>query len=70
MSGSAARRRNRSDLDNDTDNHDNSTEEDRLATTETVTKVKDEESTEEAADSVDGHDETFVCLIFNLGEIV
>lgn len=59
-----------SDLDNDTDDHDDSTEEDGVATTETVTKVEDEESTEEAADSVDGDDETFVCLIQNLGEIV
>jgi hypothetical protein len=70
LSGSAARRRNSCDLDNDTDNHDNSTEEDGLATTETVTKVEDEESTKEAADSVDGHDETFVGLVCNLGEIV
>lgn len=58
-----------SDLDNDTDNHDDSTEEDGVATTETVTKVENEESTEEATDSVDGDDETLVCLVENLGEV-
>jgi len=67
---STTARRNSSDLDNDTNDHNNSTEEDRLSTTETVAKVEDEESTEEATDSVDGDDEAFVCLIENLGEIV
>lgn len=58
-----------SDLDNDTDNHDDSTEEDGVATTETVTEVEDEESTEEATDSVDGDNKTLVCLVENLGEV-
>jgi hypothetical protein len=67
---STTARRNSSDLDNDTNDHNNSTEEDGLATTKTVTKVENEESTEEATDSVDGDHEAFVCLIKNLGEIV
>jgi hypothetical protein len=61
--------RNSSDLDNNTDDHDNSTEEDGVATTEAVTKVENEESTEEATDSVDGDNETFVCLVEDLGKV-
>ena len=61
--------RNASNLDDDTDDHDNSTEEDTLATTKLVTKDEDEACTEETSDSVDGDDETFVGgVILDLGE--
>lgn len=45
-------------LDNDTDDHDRSADEDGLAATETVTQSKNEDGTEEAADSINGDNET------------
>lgn len=58
------------DLDDDADNHDSSTEEDGPAATEVVTEREDEAGTEEAADSVDRDDETFVGTVaVDLGEV-
>lgn len=45
------------DLDDDTNDHDSSTKEDRLATTKAVTEGKDEASTKETADSINGDNE-------------
>ena len=60
MGSSTARRRDRGDLDDDTNDHNKGTKEDTLAATKLVTKDEDETGTKETADSVDGNDETFV----------
>lgn len=58
-------------MDDDSDNHDGGTEEDTVATTETIAKHHDEEGAEEAADGVDGSNEPFVgAVAVDLGEVV
>lgn len=70
LRGSAISRRNRADLNNDTDDHDGGTEEDGVSSTETVTKNESKQSTDEATDSVDGGNETLPCRVtVDLGEI-
>jgi hypothetical protein len=57
------------DLDDYTNNHDESSDEDRVATTEFVADEEDGYRTQEATTSVDRDDETFVGRIaFNLGK--
>lgn len=60
--------RNAGNLDNDTDDHDNGTEKDTLATTKFVTEGEDEAGTEEASNSIDGDDEPFVGGVLDLGK--
>lgn len=60
LGSGTAIRRDASDLDNDTNDHDKGPEEDALAATELVSKDEDEASTKETTDSVDGDDKPFV----------
>lgn len=58
-------------MDDDTNDHDSSTDENSLAATELVTKSKNEDSTEKTADSVDGNNETLpVTAPASFGEIL
>lgn len=50
----------RSNLKNDTNDHNGSAKENGFASTKLVTKLKDEAGTEEASNSVDGNDEAFI----------
>lgn len=68
LSGSAAIRGHSCNLDNDTDDHDESTKEDGLATTEFVAEEEDEDGAQEASDGVDGNYETFVVGVMDLRE--
>ena len=62
---------NASDLDDDTNDHDSSTNENSLAATELVTKRENEDSTEKTADSVDGNNETLpVTAPASFGEVL
>lgn len=68
LSGSAAVRGHSCDLDNYTNDHDKSTKEDGLATTEFVTEKEDEDGAQKASDGVDGNDKTFVVGVVDLGK--
>lgn len=58
-------------MDDDTNDHDSSTDENSLAATELVTKSKNEDSTEKTADSVDGDNETLpVTAPASFGEVL
>ncbi|KAJ8113151.1 hypothetical protein OPT61_g4648 [Boeremia exigua] len=69
LRSSTAVGRNRSNLDNNTDDHNTGAEEDRVTATKSVSEGEDEAGTEEAADSVDSNNETLVGRVtFDLGE--
>lgn len=69
LSSCTAVRGNTGDLNNDTNDHDEGTEENRLAATELVTEQKDEDGAQEATNSVDGDNKAFViAVIFDLGK--
>ena len=71
LCGGARTRRDSSDLDNDTDDHNSSTEEDRPAAAKVVAEREDEEGTEEATDSIDRDDEALVVRVtLDLGKVV
>lgn len=58
-------------LNDNTENHDEAANEDRLATTELITTGKHEAGTKETSDGVDGGNETFPGLVTtNLGKTV
>lgn len=70
LGGRAIARGNRCNLDDNTNNHDKSTEEDGVASTETVTKGEDEASAQKAANSVDrGNKSLPRAVAINFGEV-
>lgn len=63
LGGSTTVGRNCADLDDDTDDHDSSTEEDGSAATKSVSHGEDKAGTKEATNSVDSNHETLVSWV-------